>query len=606
MAPEQLSGETVDARADQFAYCVVAWECLYGARPFTGNTLAALLVAIERGAPAAPKELAVPDRVRAVLARGLALEPAARFADVPELLAALRTAAAPRTRRRLAVAAIGLAAAAGGAYFGLHALSAQRHAAACVARGESIRGLAGAAALAPVHTAFIATHAPNAQSAFDHTASVLGRTADALALQAVGTCRGRDEPERMTAARERCIADHERELSTLVDVLAHADADAGTVERAPTAAWGIYDPAPCDDSRTLLGGVAATAPPSPADAATLARAHALLGAGRYHDGVALVQPLADAARARHDDALELSALTALAMLRIEIDPPAEVRPILERRLALAEAQGQDLAAALALDELANLTGTAEKQHAPAHHWLELARAKLERLGGTNDALRGSLASTEAQILVDEGKYAEAETSARAAIASLAHAFGEDHPKVGSVYGTLTEVLLAQDKATDALDAGTHAYAILSAALGEDHPTVAQCLLSLKRLDEARVRLVRAGAVFEKQFGTAHPSHAAIYGNLGELEQLGEHWDAALADYRIALATIEQLAGPDSADASGARRDIARTLALAGRLDDARAEQLRAIAIVEKLGADGASRLAEAREELKQIEAALKK
>ena len=34
MAPEQASGEDVDARSDQFAFCLVAWECLLGMRPF--------------------------------------------------------------------------------------------------------------------------------------------------------------------------------------------------------------------------------------------------------------------------------------------------------------------------------------------------------------------------------------------------------------------------------------------------------------------------------------------------------------------------------------------------------------------------------------------
>ena len=44
MPPEQLAGDPVDARGDQFAFAVVAWECLYGRRPFEGATLGALEV----------------------------------------------------------------------------------------------------------------------------------------------------------------------------------------------------------------------------------------------------------------------------------------------------------------------------------------------------------------------------------------------------------------------------------------------------------------------------------------------------------------------------------------------------------------------------------
>src|SRR5262249_34397802 len=54
MAPEQRVGAAVDARADQFAFCVALWEALFGARPFSGATPAALCAAVHAASFAAP------------------------------------------------------------------------------------------------------------------------------------------------------------------------------------------------------------------------------------------------------------------------------------------------------------------------------------------------------------------------------------------------------------------------------------------------------------------------------------------------------------------------------------------------------------------------
>jgi tetratricopeptide (TPR) repeat protein len=39
MAPEQISGQNIDARADQYSFCVALWEGLYGQRPSEADTL---------------------------------------------------------------------------------------------------------------------------------------------------------------------------------------------------------------------------------------------------------------------------------------------------------------------------------------------------------------------------------------------------------------------------------------------------------------------------------------------------------------------------------------------------------------------------------------
>ena len=113
MAPEQFERTDIDARGDQFSFCVVAWECLYGRRPFGGSTITEVRTAIERHELERVARSKVPDRVRRVLERGLAVAPADRYPEMPALLVDLRRAATPRLARRATIAIVLAAAALG-------------------------------------------------------------------------------------------------------------------------------------------------------------------------------------------------------------------------------------------------------------------------------------------------------------------------------------------------------------------------------------------------------------------------------------------------------------------------------------------------------------
>jgi pimeloyl-ACP methyl ester carboxylesterase len=88
MAPEQILGLEVDARADVFSFGIVLYEMLAGRHPFLRATPVQTLTAILRDPPPPPEGL--PAGLERLLARCLAKEAGERWSDAGALEAALR------------------------------------------------------------------------------------------------------------------------------------------------------------------------------------------------------------------------------------------------------------------------------------------------------------------------------------------------------------------------------------------------------------------------------------------------------------------------------------------------------------------------------------
>jgi hypothetical protein len=115
MSPEQLDGRWIDARADQFSFCVALWEALSGERPFpnlrrgTDHQPRAWLDAIAAGPVRPPPRPDRPAWLAEVLARGLALDPDQRWPSMQALLDAIAAHRAPRRWPRWLAACLGAA-----------------------------------------------------------------------------------------------------------------------------------------------------------------------------------------------------------------------------------------------------------------------------------------------------------------------------------------------------------------------------------------------------------------------------------------------------------------------------------------------------------------
>jgi Protein kinase domain/Putative zinc-finger len=164
MAPEQRAGHAATAHADQFSLCLALAEALLDVRPPPDTSAAAMAAATPRRAP------------WAAIARGLARDPARRFADIGALADALEAGddpapPAPRDRRRWILgASLAVAVIAGASVWGAlgasgaataprasadpardaaravmdhHRAAEQHDAAACFAAAERLETLAG-------------------------------------------------------------------------------------------------------------------------------------------------------------------------------------------------------------------------------------------------------------------------------------------------------------------------------------------------------------------------------------------------------------------------------------------------------------------------------
>ena len=98
MAPEQVTGSKVGPAADRYALATIAYEMLTGVIPFDGEGLMELLYAHVHREPVPPsaRNSALSPRVDAVIMRGLAKDPGARWETCTAMIDALGAALARR------------------------------------------------------------------------------------------------------------------------------------------------------------------------------------------------------------------------------------------------------------------------------------------------------------------------------------------------------------------------------------------------------------------------------------------------------------------------------------------------------------------------------
>lgn len=589
MAPEQIDGVLVTAQTDQFAFCVMAWECLTHKRPFAGGNTAELRAAIGRGATQTSTGK-MSRSVRNVLLRGMAVNQQDRWPSMLELLAHLQRA---RLRPRIvAAAAIAVASSAAIATWAMWpapdplAVCATEVAAFDTALPQTVvDDLLAKSAFAP---------SPMEQQRGAIITAALANQRQRAQVVTQTACRARVErqwsPQLVAASRE-CLLDH---ASSVREVLV-STAGAGQQSANLVAVVSQLPQVESCGSPTLLAGWKSLATePSQLQAVISARAQianaiAQLTLGQIGPAKQILA-LVQAHPLRSQRAVSGRAELLAGMVHMTTGNYAQSNNAL--MLAYQQAREMDDGALLlaAVGELIDLTANVKHDAVAAQRWITdgLADAKrernrhpaaagavvlktafaallvgdaattLERLALAEEILqayqlesaKGTSHTIRAGALVTLGKTDEALVEMANYIANVRRLFGPGHPILADALSDQAAIMLEVDDRAEAAKVATEAKAIIDSQPATVQATKTLVLMNLGATlvsledPSARLYLELARSRLIADFGPEHLDIALIDVNLAVLENDDGHPQAAIAKLTNAIRIQQAAYGAD--------------------------------------------------------------
>jgi tetratricopeptide (TPR) repeat protein len=521
MAPEQLRGEPADVRSDQFSFCVALFISLYGVPPFEGDTFGALAANVHAGRVrevlAKPR---VPRQIRDAILRGLAVEPAERFASLDELLAVLTP---PRHRGRWALGLAAVLVAIGGlAVRSLTEMSDQR----CTGAASVFASAWNAERRTALETTFARAPLQYATAAAQGVVGALDRYAVDWTAAHTEACRATrirgEQTEVMLDMRMVCLERRRQAAAALVDTL--VSADAAGITRSVEAALALPDVAICSDIAALQQ---IAAPPNPFVRARLAAltprladARAKLGTGSFTAGLAIARAVTDEARALSYWPFEGEAALLQGELESQAGDPKRAEATLLTAVWAAEAGRHDEITARAWIELVFVVGRSQADYERGVALAPRVTAALARLGGNSD-IEAKLEMALGAIEATRSRLDAAVAHFEKALALEDRTVGPDHPNVARVLDGLGNAVMRQGDGKRAVDVLERARGIVERAFGPDHPRVARALCVLGnayvivgKAAHGEQLQRRALAIRRAALGDAHPDTVANLLDLG--------------------------------------------------------------------------------------------
>ncbi|HEV7556312.1 MAG TPA: serine/threonine-protein kinase [Kofleriaceae bacterium] len=574
MAPEILDGHQATRACDQFSFCVTAFECLYGRRPFDGASIDELRANIVAGRIAKVP----PSRTARLLRRGLAARPGDRHPTLGSLLDQLE----PATRRWLPwlVATTSIAAGLVAVSFAARPADATaRQACELAARWDGVWDASRAEA---VHRAFAGTKLPYADAGFAQIRTTLDRYAEMWSEQERDRCLVASGDESPDVRYELACLDQRRDdVDTLVTALTTADVD--TVRSAARMSAALRAPAIC---RLAPGAHPIVAVPQIRRGGELASARVAYDRGDLAAAERIARQVIE--RSSGIDVIEARLL--LGTVQVALHREGDDETTLFATAIDAEGAGLPALAAEAWLELA--VATIDRPSGQAPRWIALAEIAVRNAGNPPD-LASKLASERAEMAMRTGDYAIAVKLQRDASALLAATYGDGDLRVATSDFYLARHLGMVARCREAEPLLREVVAIRARALSPAHPdtldadeTLGVCLIKMKRPGEALPIFERTLHAREALVGTTSVSLAGSLNNLGTALADLQRTDDALATFRRSIALREAAYGPHDERVARPLVNLGTLLAEHGHVAEALERLRRARDIFESLGGSG--------------------